>query len=122
MMTKSSKNKDAAWKFLTFYYMNYDGAAGKLYGEIPTNIDAMKEDWIQNTTYIKTGADLMASKDTKLTDNPVYMPGYTGIQQTMEPMVQKVMAKKMTAKEMLDEWAKLLEKEKATFDASTTSK
>lgn len=122
MLTKSSKNKDAAWKFLTFYYMNYDGAAGKLYGEIPTNIDAMKEDWIQNTTYIKTGADLMASKDTKLTDNPVYMPGYTNIQQTMEPMVQKVMAKKMTAKDMLDEWAKLLEKEKATFDASVASK
>jgi multiple sugar transport system substrate-binding protein len=28
-------------------------------------------------------------------------------------MIQKVMSKKMTAKEMLDEWAKLLEKEKA---------
>lgn len=31
-------------------------------------------------------------------------------------MIQKVMAKKMTGTEMLDEWAKLLEAEKQSYD------
>lgn len=122
LMLKSSKNKDAVWKFMTYFVLNHNGAYGKLYGEIPPNIDAMKEDWIQKMPYMKTGADLMASSETKFTDNPVYLPNYTNIQQTMEPMIQKVMAKKMTAKELLDEWAKKLEQAEADFEASNKGK
>jgi multiple sugar transport system substrate-binding protein len=117
-MLKTSKNKDAAWKFMTYFVLNHDGDYGKLYGEIPANLDVLKEDWIQKTPYIKTGADLMASADTKFTNNPVYLPGYNKIQKNMEPMIQKVMAKKMSAKDLLDEWAKQLEKDKADFDAA----
>lgn len=119
MMLNTSKNKDAAWKFMTYFLLNHNGAYGKLYGEIPPNIDAMKEDWIQSSPYMKMGADLMASKDIKFTDNPVYLPGYTNIQQTMEPMIQKVLAKKMSTKDMLDEWAKQLENEKAKFESKS---
>ncbi|OXM86948.1 ABC transporter substrate-binding protein [Paenibacillus rigui] len=122
LMLKSSKNKEAVWKFMTYFVLNHNGAYGKLYGEIPPNLDAMKEDWIQKMPYMKTGADLMASADTKFTDNPVYLPNYTSIQQTMEPMIQKVMAKKMSAKDMLDEWAKQLEKAKADYEGSNKGK
>ncbi|UJF31732.1 ABC transporter substrate-binding protein [Paenibacillus hexagrammi] len=122
MMLKTSKNKDAAWKFMTYFVSNSDSPYGQLYGEIPTYLDALKDDWIQKVPYIKTGADLMSSPDTKFTDNPVYLPGYNKVQTNMAPMIQKVMAKKMTAKELLDEWAKQLEKEKADFDAANKSK
>lgn len=122
LMLKSSKNKDAVWKFMTYFVENHNGAYGKLYGEIPPNTAAMKEDWIQKISYMKTGADLMVSTETKFTDNPVYLPNYSNIQLNMEPMIQKVMAKKMNAKELLDEWAKQLEIAKADFDAANKGK
>lgn len=115
MMLKSSKNKEAAWKFMTFFATQYNDAYGKLYGEIPPTIDAMKADWIQNTPYFKTGAALMLSTTTKFTDNPIYLPGYTSIQKNMEPMIQNVMTKKISAKELLDKWAKQLEEERHDF-------
>ena len=122
LMLKTAKDKDAAWKFMTFFALNYPGAYGKLYGEIPPNLEAMKEEWIQSIPYMKTGAELMGSADTQYTDNPYYLPGYTNIQKTMEPMIQKVMAKRMSSKELLDEWAIALEKEKADFDAASGTK
>ncbi|WP_164716338.1 ABC transporter substrate-binding protein [Paenibacillus whitsoniae] len=122
LMLKSSKNKDAVWKFMTYFVENHNGAYGKLYGEIPPNTAAMKEDWIQKIPYMKTGADLMASTETKFTDNPVYLPNYSNIQLNMEPMIQKVMAKKINAIELLDEWAKQLETAKADFDAANKGK
>ncbi|MEK3966213.1 ABC transporter substrate-binding protein [Paenibacillus sp. FSL H7-0323] len=118
MMTKNSENKEAAWEFMTYFVTHNDSEYGELYGEIPTYLDALDADWIVNVPYVKTGADLMSSPDTKFTDNPVYLPGYNKVQTNMEPMIQKVMAKKMSAKELLDEWAKQLEKEKASFDSS----
>lgn len=118
MMLKNSKNKDAAWKFMTYFVSNHSSQYGQLYGEIPTYLDAMKDDWIQKVPYVKTGADIMSSAETKFTDNPVYLPGYNKVQTNVAPNIQKVMAKKMSAKELLDDWAKQLEKEKADFDAA----
>jgi multiple sugar transport system substrate-binding protein len=118
-MMKNSKNKEAAWKFITFYTSKDQNSAwGKLYGEIPANLEAAKDSWIKELPYIKTGADLLTSPDTKFTSTPYNLPGYSNIQKKIEPMIQKVMFKKMTSKEMLDEWAALLEKEKADFDSA----
>lgn len=116
MMLHNSKNKEAAWKFMTYFVLNHNGKYGQLYGEIPPNFDAMKEDWIQKNPYFKTGSDLMSSPDTRFTDNPDYLPSYTNIQMNMEPLIQKVMAKKLSVKELLDEWAMQLENEKRRFD------
>ncbi|RTE10731.1 ABC transporter substrate-binding protein [Paenibacillus whitsoniae] len=117
-MSKTSKDKDAVWKFMTFYLSkDINSQYGKLYGEIPANNDAAKDSWVQEIPYMKSAADLLTSKDTKFSKNPYYLPGYNNVQKTMEPLIQKVMAKKMTAKELLDEWAKQLEKEKAAYAA-----
>jgi multiple sugar transport system substrate-binding protein len=117
-MSKTSKDKDAVWKFMTFYLSkDINSQYGKLYGEIPANKDAAKDSWVQELPWMKSAADLLSSPDTKFTKTPYYLPGYSNIQKNMEPLIQKVMVKKMTAKELLDEWAKQLEKEKASFDA-----
>jgi multiple sugar transport system substrate-binding protein len=64
------------------------------------------------------GANIFNSKETKFTNNPYYLPGYTVIQKKVEPMIQQVMAKKMTAKQLLDQWADMLTQEKANYDAA----
>lgn len=113
-MSKTSKDKEAVWKFMTFYLSKeINSQYGKLYGEIPANKEAAKDAWVQELPYMKSAAELLASPDTKFAKNPYYLSGYNNVQKNVEPMIQKVMAKKMTAKELLDEWAKLLEKEKA---------
>jgi multiple sugar transport system substrate-binding protein len=118
-MFKSAKYKDAVWKFMTFYLSkDINSAYGKLYGEIPANLDAAKDSWVQQLPYMKMGVELLNSPITKFTDNPYYLPGYTVIQKKVEPMIQEVMAKKMTAKTLLDQWADLLTQEKAIYDAA----
>lgn len=113
-MSKTAKDKDAVWTFMTFYLSKeINSKYAKLYGEIPANKEAAKDAWVQELPYMKSAAELLASPDTKFAQNPYYLPGYNNVQKAVEPMIQKVMSKKMTAKDMLDEWAKLLEKEKA---------
>ncbi|MNN77977.1 hypothetical protein D3C81_1944880 [compost metagenome] len=115
-MSKTAKDKDAVWTFMTFYLSKeINSKYAKLYGEIPANKEAAKDAWVQELPYMKSAAELLASKDTKFAQNPYYLPGYNNVQKNMEPMIQKVMAKKMTARELLDEWAKQLEKEKAAL-------
>lgn len=118
-MSANAKNKDAVWKFLTFYLSSeINSAYCKLYGEIPANMNAAKDDWIQKLPYMAMGAKLLSSPSTHFGANPYYLPGYTTIQSTIEPEIQMVMLKQKTAKQLLDDWAALLEKEKASFDAS----
>jgi multiple sugar transport system substrate-binding protein len=118
-MSKHANNKEAVWKFITFYLSKeINSSYGKLYGEIPANSEAADDAWIHQLPYMETGSQLLTSKATKFGSNPFYLPNYTTIQTKMEPTIQMVMLKQKTAKQMLDEWAKLLEKEKAAFDAS----
>jgi multiple sugar transport system substrate-binding protein len=119
-MAKTAKDKDATWNVMSYYLSkDINSSYGKIYGEIPANKDAASATWINDLPYMKMGAQLLTSSDTHFGTNPYYLPGYTNIQgKTIEPLIQKVMAKKMTAKDMLDTWAGALEKEKADFDAA----
>lgn len=116
-MTKTAKNKEAAWKFMTFYLSHdINSQYAKLYGEIPANKDAAGDTWVQDIPYMKSASDMLNSPDTHFADTPYYLPGYSNIQKKVESMIQKVMTKKMTGAEMLSEWAKLLEAEKQSYD------
>jgi multiple sugar transport system substrate-binding protein len=118
-MSKNAKDKAAVWKFLTFYLSKeINSAYGKLYGEIPANMESADDTWIHEIPYMETSSKLLTSPETKFGSNPFYLPGYTTIQAKIEPSIQMVMLKQKTAKQLLDEWAKMLEKEKADFDAS----
>lgn len=118
-MAKGSKYKEEAWRFITFLVNHENNSAcAQEGGNIPCNLQAAKDDWVQKEPSGKTAAELMADKNTRFTDNPYYLPGYMNIAAKMEPEIQKVMMKRKTAKELLDNWAQMLEKEKASFDAT----
>ena len=118
-MSSSSKNKDAAWKVMTLYLSkDVNLAYAKLYGEIPANTEATKDSFFKNTQYMSVGVQLETSKNVKFGGTPYYLPEYTNIQTQMEPMIQKVMSGQMSAKDMLDKWASLLQKALADYKAS----
>ncbi|MEF2967734.1 sugar ABC transporter substrate-binding protein [Paenibacillus sp. M1] len=120
-MSKSAEHKDAVWKFMTFYLSHdINSRYSELYGEIPANKDAAADDWVQNVPYMKSASDLLNNPETKFADTPYYLPGYGNVQKEVEPMIQKVMAKQMTAQEMLDEWARLLMEEKESYEQSNS--
>ncbi|WP_151732949.1 hypothetical protein [Paenibacillus tengchongensis] len=89
------------------------GSRAESAGEIPANKDAADDEWVQSVPYMKSASDLLNSGETKFSDVPYYLPGYANVQKSVEPLIQKVMAKQMTAQERLDKWASLLEQEKA---------
>jgi len=118
-MSSKSENKDAVWKVMTLYLSEEVNAEYcKLYGEIPANLDATKDSFFKDTQYMSVGVDLVTSKDVKFADTPTYLPTYSNVQAQMESAIQKVMSKQMTSKEMLDQWAALLEKAKKDYDQS----
>lgn len=118
-MSSKSENKDAVWKVMKLYLNKEINAEYcKVYGEIPANIEARKDNFFKDTQYMSIGVDLENSKNVKFTDNPYYLPTYSNIQSQMDSVIQKVMSKQMTAKEMLDKWAELLEKAKRDYDNS----
>lgn len=118
-MSSKSENKDAAWKVMTLYLSkDINTEYCKEYGEIPANMDAQKDNFFKDTQYMAIGVELETSKDVKFIDVPYYLPTYSKIQSQMDSAIQKVMSKQMTAKEMLDKWAALLEKAKEDYDNS----
>ncbi|GJM68091.1 hypothetical protein HMSSN036_03070 [Paenibacillus macerans] len=118
-MSKSAQHKDAVWKFMTFYLSHdINSRYSKLYGEIPANKEAAQDAWVQEIPYMKSASELLNSPDTKFADTPYYLPGYSNVQKAVEPLIQKTMAKRMSARELLDEWADLLAREKASYDQS----
>jgi len=116
-MSSKSENKDAVWKVMTLYLSKeVNTEYCKIYGEMPANIEATKDSFFKDTQYMSVGVDLETSKDVRFSDTPYYLPAYSNIQSQMESAIQKVMSKQMTSKEMLDQWAVLLEKAKKDYD------
>lgn len=108
---KSTENPDAAWKFVEFI----NSAPSQSYwneqvGQIPTNGDVIKEDWVQNSPHIQTAFAVYDDPDTILYKPPFYLPDYRSILDNLvDPGTQSVMSGKSTAQEFLDEWAKAIE-------------
>jgi multiple sugar transport system substrate-binding protein len=115
---KSSKHPEAAWKFLSFLV----SADSQLYwnqniGQLPTNTDALKSDWVENTPYIKAASTLLSDKDTTILSGLGFLPDYSNIEkQLLEPNFQKLMLGSMAAEEYLKLWDEALVKSKADFD------
>lgn len=90
-------------------------------GEVPTHLDALTSPDYLNTArpYIKLGIEITNGLDErKLIHPPMYLSDYTRVQTQVEPLIQKVMAGQMSAREMLDEWALLLEEAERNNAAS----
>jgi multiple sugar transport system substrate-binding protein len=118
-MSSKSENKDAVWKVMSLYLSkDVNTEYCEEYGEMPANMESQNDSFFRDTQYMSIGVDLETSKDVKFIDVPYYLPTYSDIQSQMDSAIQKVMSKQMTAKEMLDKWAVLLEKAKKDYDNS----
>lgn len=114
----SSTKKDAAWTFIS-YLSNAEnqGYWNKNIGQIPTNMDALKQDWIKDARHINTALAVVSEPDTKAISFPAYLPDYTTIMQKQVRIdFQAVLAGKKTPEAMLKEWADAFTKAKADYD------
>jgi multiple sugar transport system substrate-binding protein len=107
---KASKNKDSAWKFISYLA----SAEGSSYicekeGRVPVNSGIYKDQWYRNNPYLKVYQEVIKDKKTKNLIHPQWLPQWLEFRsRVQEPDLQSVLLKRKTAKEVLDSWAKIL--------------
>ena len=121
-MNSKSDVKEAAFQAMTVYCSAaVQIPRCKTQGEVPVVAGAASSpDYLDdNHPYLRLAEQMVSGKDGSVQIQvPVYLPQYTEIQSEVEPMIQKVMAGSMSAKDLLDQWAKLLEAAKKQFDST----
>lgn len=115
---KSSKNKDAAWKFIEFALSHEENSKfNKSAGQVLTNNDAAKDSWISEAEPTKLAAAALTDGSTTIVQLPYYLPDWNTISKTdNEPAFQKVMDGQTGAKDFLDSLADQLNKAQAEWN------
>ncbi|WP_043680815.1 ABC transporter substrate-binding protein [Streptomyces xylophagus] len=114
---KSSKNKEAAWKFIEFAVSAAENSKyNESAGQVPANTEAASAAWIQKSEPTQLAAAALNGADTKIVQLPYYLPDWNTISKAdNEPNFQKLLLGKMTAKEFLDTLADQLNKAQADW-------
>jgi multiple sugar transport system substrate-binding protein len=114
---KSSKNKEAAWKFIEFAVSAAENSKfNESAGQVPANTDAAGAAWIQKSEPTRLAAEALNGADTKIVQLPYYLPDWNTISKAdNEPNFQKLLLGKVTAKEFLDTLADQLNKAQADW-------
>ncbi|MFI9599113.1 ABC transporter substrate-binding protein [Streptomyces sp. NPDC052043] len=101
---KASKNKAAAWKFMEFAASAAENSKfNESAGQVPSNVDAAQDDWIQQAEPTKLAAEALNGADTKIVQLPYYLPDWNTISKAdNEANFQKVLLGRMSAKQFLD--------------------
>ncbi|MEV6381135.1 sugar ABC transporter substrate-binding protein [Streptomyces sp. NPDC051773] len=117
-MFKSSKNKEAAWKFIEFATSHEENSKfNKSAGQVPSNNDAAKDTWISEAEPTKLAAAALTDGSTTIVQLPYYLPDWNTISKAdNEPAFQKVMDGQSTAKEFLDTLADQLNTAQAEWN------
>ncbi|WP_328746162.1 sugar ABC transporter substrate-binding protein [Streptomyces sp. NBC_00285] len=104
---KSSKNKEAAWKFIEFATSRAENSEfNKAAGQVPSNNDAAKDAWISQAEPTKLAAAALTDGSTSIVQLPYYLPDWNTISKAdNEPNFQKVLLGDMSAKKFLDTMA-----------------
>ncbi|MCC9706270.1 sugar ABC transporter substrate-binding protein [Streptomyces sp. MNU76] len=115
---KSSKNKEAAWKFIEFATSHEENSKfNKSAGQVPSNNDAAKDTWISEAEPTKLAAAALTDGSTTIVQLPYYLPDWNTISKAdNEPAFQKVMDGKSAAKEFLDTMAEQLNEAQAEWN------
>ncbi|MEV0243726.1 sugar ABC transporter substrate-binding protein [Streptomyces sp. NPDC050674] len=115
---KSSKNKEAAWKFIEFAASHESNSKwNESAGAIPSNTDAAKDAWISKAEPTKLAAEALNDGSTTIVQLPYYLPDWNTISKAdNEPAFQKVLLGDMSAKEFLDKMADQLNEAQAEWD------
>jgi len=114
MIAEQCENKAEAF-LLAAYLATGDVASrwSELVGALPSDKTVLETaDWIHDTPWMEMGADMLLSEQTEYYMKPKFLPNYNAIlTNEIEPMIQSVMIGQMTAKDMCDTWASLMEDE-----------
>jgi multiple sugar transport system substrate-binding protein len=107
---KSSKNKEAAWKFIEFATSKAENSKfNESAGQVPSNNDAAKDAWVSKAEPTKLAAQALSDGSTTIVQLPYYLPDWGTISKSdNEPNFQKVLIGKMSAKAFLDTLAEQL--------------
>ncbi|WP_030318518.1 ABC transporter substrate-binding protein [Streptomyces sp. NRRL B-3229] len=114
---RSSKNKDAAWKFIEFATSHAENSKfNKAAGQVPSNNEAAKDAWISEAEPTKLAAAALTDGSTSIVQLPYYLPDWNTISKAdNEPNFQKVLLGDMSAKDFLDTMAEQLNKAQAEW-------
>ncbi|MFJ5150049.1 ABC transporter substrate-binding protein [Streptomyces sp. NPDC088353] len=114
---KASKNKAAAWKFIEFAASAAENSKfNESAGQVPTNVDAAADAWIQQAEPTKLAAEALNGAATKIVQLPYYLPDWNTISKAdNEANFQKLLLGRMSAKQFLDTLADQLNKAQAEW-------
>jgi multiple sugar transport system substrate-binding protein len=107
---QSSKNKDAAWKFIEFAVSQAENSKfNESAGQVPANNEAAKDAWVSEAEPTKLAAAALTDGSTTIVQLPYYLPDWNTISKAdNEPNFQKVLLGDTSAKEFLDTMAEQL--------------
>ena len=119
-ISKTCKNPDIAWDFIAFMSTGDQvDEYARLWGSIPVYKPVLEtSDWIYSKPWFEAAAELLLNPSTKYYKSYKFLPNISKIYSEMDTESQYVMTGQMTAKEMLDNWAKMLQDSYDTFVSS----
>ncbi|MFS8204515.1 ABC transporter substrate-binding protein [Streptomyces sp. CWNU-52B] len=115
---KTSKNKEAAWKFIEFATGKAENSKfNESAGQVPSNNDAGKDAWVSEAEPTKLAAEALTDGSTTIVQLPYYLPDWNTISKTdNEPAFQKVLNGSLSAKDFLNTLADQLNKAQAEWN------
>ncbi|GGL98694.1 ABC transporter substrate-binding protein [Nakamurella endophytica] len=116
---QASQHKAEAKKFLEFMLSKDSNSYwNQNVGQLPSNLQAQKDAWVQANPALKVGQTTLAASTTHIVDVPRYLPQYGSIVESqMGPKWQQVLLGKLSAKDFADQWADLTTKAQADWVA-----
>ncbi|MFE0724120.1 ABC transporter substrate-binding protein [Streptomyces rochei] len=114
---KSSKNKEAAWKFIEFATSHEQNSKfNESAGQVPANTEAAKDAWIQKAEPTKLAAEALNDGSTTIVQLPYYLPDWNTLSKSeSEPAFQKVLLGETSPKDFLDGLADKLNEAQAEW-------
>lgn len=112
----SCKDLEAAWEFL--YYLSAQEGS-EIYNEQIGLMPCVKKILNDPNSYVndpqkpwmQTGATVILDENTKFYEPPTYLPSFSStLKSEIDPLIQQVLAGKMSCKDMLDKWSDIMTK------------
>lgn len=115
---KSCQHKEEAFKFISFMCSEPSQSYFNEYiGQMPVSNSAANESWVQSRQHIKAAMAARADGHTVSFPYPHYLPDYAAINNKIaQPGFQAVLSGKMSAKDMLNQWADAMTKALAEYN------
>jgi multiple sugar transport system substrate-binding protein len=104
---KNSPHQAQDWKFVQFLVSKQSNSYwNQKVGEIPANIGASTDAWVQQEAPVKMTADVLSDPATTSVEPPYYLPQFSAITKTdMAPLFQKVLLGQLSAQAFATKFA-----------------